>query len=80
MKLRELIETIEHYETVDFEIMEQTYPEELYLEGILKKYPYAADYQVIRITPVMKTNFGQQTTSAEASLFIEVSDGRETAW
>lgn len=80
MKLRELIETIEHYETVDFEIMEQTYPEELYLEGILKKYPYAADYRVVRITPVMKTNFGQHTTAAEASLFIEVSDGRLTAW
>lgn len=79
MKLKDLLKTLDqHYGTVDFEIIESTYPEELPPQNILKKYPYAADYEVIRITPVIKNDpvgvYGY-TTASEASLFIEVSNG-----
>lgn len=79
MKLKDLLKTLDqHCGTVDFEIIESTYPEELSPQDILKRYPYAADYEVIRITPVIKNDpigvYGY-STSSEASLFIEVSNG-----
>lgn len=79
MKLKDLLKTLDqHYVVVDFEIIESTYPEEMPPQGILTKYPYAADYEVIRITPVIKSDpcgvYGY-ATAFEASLFIEVSNG-----
>lgn len=79
MKLKDLLKTLDqHYEVVDFEIIESTYPEEMPPQGILTKYPYAADYEVIRITPVIKSDpcevYGY-ATAFEASLLIEVTNG-----
>ena len=79
MKLKDLLKTLDqHYGTVDFEIIESTYPEELPPQGILAKYPYAADYEVLQITPIINSNpvgVYDYATSSEASLFIEVSNG-----
>lgn len=78
MKLKDLLKTLDqHYGTVDFEIIETTYPEQLTPQDILKKYPYAADYEVLRITPSLTVNrFDIQSfDSAAASLLIEVTNG-----
>lgn len=78
MKLKDLLKTLDqHYGTVDFEIIETTYPEELTPQDILKKYPYAADYEVLRITPSLTVNrFDIRSfDSAAASLLIEVTNG-----
>lgn len=82
MKLKDLLKTLDqHYGTIDFEIIESTYPEELSPQDILKKYPFATDYEVIRITPVIKNDpigvYGY-STSSEASLFIEVTNGGQS--
>lgn len=79
MKLKDLLSALDqHYGTVDFEIVESTYPEELTPQNILKKYPYAADYEVLRITPIINVKgfdgFGRGKES-EASLLIEVTNG-----
>lgn len=78
MKLKDLLKTLDqHYGTVDFEIIESTYPEELTPQDILKKYPYAADYDVLRITPTLTVNRLdiRSFDSAAASLLIEVTNG-----
>lgn len=78
MKLKDLLKTLDqHYGTVDFEIIESTYPEELAPQDVLKKYPYAADYEVLRITPTLTVNrFDTRSfDSAVASLLIEVTNG-----
>lgn len=78
MKLKDLLKTLDqHYGTVDFEIIESTYPEELTPQDVLKKYPYAADYEVLRITPTLTVNRLDMMTfdSAAASLLIEVTNG-----
>lgn len=78
MKLKDLLKTLDqHYGTVDFEIIESTYPEELTPQDVLKKYPYAADYEVLRITPTLTVNrFDTRSfDSAVASLLIEVTNG-----
>lgn len=78
MKLKDLLKTLDqHHGTVDFEIVETTYPEELPPQNILKKYPYAADYEVLKITPTLtvKKFDGWSFDSAEASMLIEVTNG-----
>ena len=78
MKLKDLLNTLDqHYGTIDFEIIESTYPEELAPQDILKKYPYAADYEVLKITPALTMSGfdGWSFDSAKASMLIEVTNG-----
>lgn len=51
MKLKDLLSTLSYIETVDFEIIETTYPEEIHPQNILNKYPYASEYEVKLISP-----------------------------
>lgn len=80
MKLKDLLGVLEYHETVDFEIVETTYPEELTPQDILKKYPYAADYEVLKITPTLTMSRfdGWSFDSAKASMLIEVTNGGQS--
>lgn len=72
MKLKDLLSSLSYTETVDFEIIETTYPEEILPRNILKKYPYAADYEVKLISPTMGVD---KWGSYVPSLLIEVTNG-----